>query len=139
MSIAQAQALFPDCQKNGWFYAPYDYSPIIESFGRVLIRVDDDDYSGDTFALLNKDGDIGFLQFGWGSCSGCDALQDCNSYKELGELIERLENGIKWFDSLAEAQAYIGDDSATSGSYFYHVETWSTFKDQVLALSDCSN
>lgn len=135
MSIEKAQALFPNCQKNEWFDAPHDYSPIIESFGQVLVQVDEDDYSGDTFALLNKDGDIGFLQFGWGSCSGCDALQRCESYKELGELIENLESGIKWFDSLAEAQAYIGDDSTTRGSYFYHVETWSTFRSQVLALS----
>jgi hypothetical protein len=135
MSIEKAQALFPNCQKAEWFHAPCDYSPIINSFGQVLVQVDEDDYSGDTFALLSKDGQTGFLQFGWGSCSGCDALQGCESYKELGELIENLESGIKWFDSLAEAQAYVGNNSITRGSYFYHVETWSTFKNQVLALS----
>jgi hypothetical protein len=135
MSIEKAQALFPNCQKAKWFDAPSNYSPIINSFGQVLVQVDEDDYSGDTFALLSKDGQTGFLVFGWGSCSGCDALQRCESYKELGELIENLESGIKWFDSLAEAQACIGNDSITRGSYFYHVETWSAFKNQVLALS----
>jgi hypothetical protein len=137
MSIEQAQALFPDCQKTEWFDAPCDYSPIIDSFGKVLVRVDDDDYSGDTFALLSKGNRIGLLTFGWGSCSGCDALQGCESYKELGELIDILESGIKWFDSLAEAQAYISNDQITKGSYCYYAETWGAFKRQVLALSSC--
>ena len=135
MSIEKAQTLFPDCQKDQWFDAPSDYSPIIDSFGQVLVQVDEDDYSGDTFALLSKDGQTGFLVFGWGSCPGCDALQDCESYKELGELIENLESGIKWFDSLAEAQAYISDHKDRRGSHYFHAETWSAFEDQVLALS----
>jgi hypothetical protein len=135
MSIAQAKTLFPDCQTDGSFDSPYDYSPIINSFGQVVLQVDDDDYQGDTFALLSKDGSFGFLSFGWGSCSVCDALQGCESYEELGGLIAGLEHGIKWFDSLPTAQSYIGDDEARKGSYYYHADTWNSFRDQVLLLS----
>ena len=134
MSIAQAQALFPDCQKDGWFDSPYDYSPIINSFGQIVVQVDEDDYSGDTFVLLSKDSSFGFLSFGWGSCCGCDALQGCESYEDLGKLIANLECGIKWFDSLPMAQAYIGDNEARKGSYYYHDDVWFPFRDKVLAM-----
>jgi hypothetical protein len=109
----------------------YDYTPIVNSFGEVVVQVDDDDYQGDTRVLLKRDGRYGFLVFGWGSCCGCDALQGCESEQEVNELIERLENDIKWFDSLEQAQQYINDEEARRGSYYYHGEEWQDFVQQV--------
>lgn len=44
----------------------YDYNPIVNHFGNVVVRVDDDDYQGNT-RVLYKNGDIyGLLLFGWG-------------------------------------------------------------------------
>jgi hypothetical protein len=94
-----ARELFP--QERCW-----NYSVIIESFGDVLVQVDELDYQGDTWAIIHRDGKYGYLCFGWGSCSGCDALEACDSYEEVDELIQSLYLGIIWYDSLLEIQAY---------------------------------
>lgn len=122
-----------DRESGTYFYGPYDYNPIIQSFGDVLIQVDDNDYQGDTKVLLHKDGRYGFLNFGWGSCSGCDGLQACSSFREIEELIQELERDIKWFDSLSDVKAYVGNDADREGSYYYHADEWAEFKKKVLA------
>lgn len=40
----------------------------------------------------------GFLEIGWGSCSGCDAMMACENYEEMDELIDTLEKSIDWFN-----------------------------------------
>lgn len=119
-------------------YSEYrTYTPIINSFGTVLVQVDDDDYSGDTRVLLRSDsGKYGFLVFGWGSCSGCDQLQGAETYEEIDELIETLRNSIIWFETLEEAKAYIENDEERKGSFYYHCEEWEEF---VKAVSLCES
>lgn len=56
----------------------WDYKPIVNSFGKIIIQVNDGDYQEDSYILLEDDGRYGYLSFGWGSCSGCDALQACS-------------------------------------------------------------
>jgi hypothetical protein len=132
-----AQVLYPECvsPKYEFFDAPASYDPIINSFGSVLVQVDDDDWSGDTRALLHKDGRYGFLNFGWGSCSGCDALRACYNYEQIDELINELEGSIKWFETLGEAQAYVADNQERQGSYYYHTDKWEEFKSKVAETS----
>ena len=86
-----------------YFWGWSDYEPMVKAFGNAVIVVEDDDYQGDTRVLYDNNGVIGHLVFGWGSCSGCDALQACENVTELQELCNRLENSIKWFDSAKEA------------------------------------
>ena len=73
--MVDAKKLYPDFEK---YYSEGDYDPMVNAFGNVVVRVDDDDYQGDTRVLYNNDGKIGYLVFGWGSCCCCDALQSCN-------------------------------------------------------------
>lgn len=75
------------------------YSPILERAGNVLVEESDNDYQGDTFALIEKDGKFGFLKFGWGSCSGCDALQACSTYADAGSLAASIIEQIVWYDT----------------------------------------
>ena len=89
-----------------WFYIS-DYQPMIDAFGEVAVQVDDCDYQGDTRVLYDNDGSIGILIFGWGSCSGCDALQACTTMEEVQELCDFLQDSIKWFDSREDALAYV--------------------------------
>jgi len=96
----------PDEDDQDYFYSPGDYQPILEQFGNILIQVDDNDYQGDSRIFYEKDGKYGYLIFGWGSCSGCDALQGCNSYQEIQTLIDEMFDNVKWFDSLEEIQLY---------------------------------
>ena len=112
-------------------------TPIIDLFVEVAVRVDDSDYQGDTRVLLKKDEKWGFLVIGWGSCSGCDALQGCGSYKEIGELIGQLDNDIQWFESLTSAKEYILSIDR-KGSFYSHQEEWELFRKQVAEVKDGS-
>ena len=96
-----AKDLYPDFQ--GSLFCITDYDPIVKSFGTVAVKVDDDDYHGDSRILYDNAGKIGYLQFGWGSCSGCDALQACETYEAVDELIEELRGQIRWFDDARDA------------------------------------
>lgn len=97
-----AKELYPD----GYYE---DYTPIIHAFGKVILRVDTPQPSeGDTWVLY---GDlyhrrIGYLEFGWGSCSGCDALQGCANTNEVQDLMNQLYDNMKWFESPEEAFDY---------------------------------
>ncbi len=80
-----------------------DYQPMLNAFGKIVIQVDDCDYSGDSRVLYDDNGKIGCLIFGWGSCSGCDALQACDSLEEVQGLCDSLQNDINWFSNREEA------------------------------------
>lgn len=86
----------------------YSYDDLIDSFEvQVLLRKDDDDYQGDT-RLLVRDGDrYGLITFGWGSCSGCDALEAAGSDVEVIELRDAIWNGTHWEPSADALVAYI--------------------------------
>jgi hypothetical protein len=101
MGIRSAREIYPGLTDR-FAYGPGDYSPIIESFGDVLLRVDDwdgvdSDISGGDSRILYRNGDrYGILVFGWGSCSGCDALAGCGSLAEIDDLVEELAAKIEW-------------------------------------------
>lgn len=66
--------------------------------GRVAVYKSFGERQGDALVLYrNRTEDLwGLLRFGWGSCPGCDALQSCGDYTEIGQLIRELEQTIKW-------------------------------------------
>lgn len=76
----------------------YNYLDLVKGFAPViLLEVSDDDYQGDTRLLLrDAEGRWGYLRFGWGSCSGCDSLQACDSLPELSDLRDELARGVHW-------------------------------------------
>lgn len=116
--------VYPGIKENDkdWFYAPGDYTPLLESFGyEIVVREDDQEYQGDSFILyFDRSGDhgeydgmdqYGILIFGWGSCSGCDALQGCQSYQEIDDLRKSLHDSIIW-------------DSARSQLRYFETHDW---------------
>lgn len=110
----------------------YDYQPMLDEFGEILIQVDEEAYQGDSFLLYKNDNKYGFLTFGWGSCSGCDALQACDTIDEVQELMDRLYNAIIWFDSLQELKCYISDYSIVELQWYFYSDTFKEFKEKVL-------
>jgi hypothetical protein len=80
-----------------------DYGPMIDAMGIILVQSEDGSSQGDTRVLLEKDGKFGYLCFGWGSCSGCDALQACSNWDDVQELYDSLASQVKWFDGAREA------------------------------------
>ena len=110
--------------ENGKFVELYDYYPLLKSFGyEIILKVDDDDYQGDSRVLYKNNNCIGFLIFGWGSCSGCDALQACNSMSEVEELRLSLLHCIKWFISPEKALEYFLDKDWETEYYWHATET----------------
>ena len=131
--MGRAREFYGDELDDDWMCV-YAYQPIIDSFGKVLVQVEDNDYQGDTRVVYEKDGQYGFLNFGWGSCSGCDALQACSSEKEVDDLIDSLEQDVKWFASLDELKNYL-TAKERDYSYYYHEDNWSNFVKQVMELN----
>ncbi len=110
-----------DEQENGYFYVPGDYQPILNEFGEILVQVDDQDYQGDSRVLYRDGSRFGWLQFGWGSCSGCDSLLACGSMEDVQELIGQLQSEIKWFDSKKEAIKFF-ETHDWQGDYSSHAD-----------------
>ena len=127
-----AKSLY-DSGEEGYLNA-YDYDKIINLFGDVVARVDTEDCRGDTLAIVKKNGRYGFVAFSWGSCSGCDALQACDTYEELGQLIQSIEKDVVWRDSAEDMKSYVNNDDRTL-SHYAHMEFWGDFKSQVNALT----
>ena len=75
------------------------YDDLIQHFGyEVVLEEDLGDYQGDTLVLFRDQGEWGYLCFGWGSCSGCDSLQACESIQDYVDLFSHLFNSIQWFE-----------------------------------------
>jgi hypothetical protein len=93
-----------------------NYEMIVDSFELgILIEVEDDDYQGDSFFLLRDHEKYGILIFGWGSCSGCDPLDEiCDSFKgskfieEMTKFRDDMYDSIVW-RSREEIVEYISE------------------------------
>lgn len=80
------------------YYGSYD--DLVESFGfGVVVRAGEEDYQGTYFYLLKDGGRYGTLDVSYGSCSGCDSLQACDTPEEVTALRDDLFDTIKWYDS----------------------------------------
>lgn len=118
-----ARELYPYALKDDeWgdkcFLIIKDYQPILDSFGEILLQIDDNGYQGDSRVLYKLPNEIGILQFGWGSCSGCDALMDCDSYEEVDEFIQHLHSRILRYPSLQEAIEYFSTKRFHDGTLY---------------------
>jgi len=115
-------------------FSASDYTPMLKSFGyAIIVRVDEDDYQGDTLVLYRQKqtGAHGVLVFGWGSCSGCDALQSCGSWRAAEELRVRLYRDIKWFSTDAELLAWLRDEEVQGYKYYRGKVMFTKFREDV--------
>lgn len=103
MGWKQIEEVYPDFSN----YGASDYNPLLQSYGYdIILQVDDQGYEGDTRVIFRDGNRYGLLIFGWGSCSGCDALQACTTLQEVEELRKHLHDKIKW-GTAAELLEYI--------------------------------
>ena len=112
--------LFPSTDAEEPNRIPYmSYDTIVEKFGTVVASTEDDGYQGSSYYVIkrlarrmyeeNESAQYGYLTFGWGSCSGCDALLGCSSYDELQELVDGLEASVRWFPTKNALKAWAKD------------------------------
>lgn len=110
------------------------YDELLSGFGyEIALRVDDDAYQGDTRVLFRRDESYGWLQFGWGSCSGCDALQACDSQDDVARLAAQLKAEIRWFDSASAALTFFQAHD-WEGDYSWGAEEQKRFVSEAAAL-----
>lgn len=127
MNMKTARELY--LQDDDYSYVS-DYQPMIDELGEIIYQVDDHDYQGDTRVFLKKNNQYGYLIFGWGSCSGCDALQACDTISEVQDLFDGMKNDVKWFNSLKELQEYFKSKDWEL-EYSWHAEETKRFIDFV--------
>jgi hypothetical protein len=103
------QQLFPETKEGDYGYLEDypSYDEMVRALGDIVVQVDDDDYQGDSRYLIRSGERFGYVNIGWGSCSGCDALQACTTVKDVQDLFDDIEGSIKWFDSLDEAREWL--------------------------------
>jgi hypothetical protein len=112
-------------------YGP-SYDTLVSCFGEIVVAVADNDYQGDTrYLVRGADGRWGVVIVGWGSCSGCDALQACSKPKDYAELRDSIGAGATWFDTAAACATYLTDKD-WEASYLREAET-RDFVEQCLA------
>lgn len=131
--MIKAEELYPRhaAETEDYFYGPCDYQPIINALGNILIQVDDNDYQGDSRVLLKNGGQYGLLIFGWGSCSGCDALQSCTNMSQVQDVIDSMVNNVRWFLSLDDLKKYVAAKDWEL-EYSYHCDETKAFITKVL-------
>lgn len=109
----------------------WSYGELVDSMDvRVLLEEHDDDYQGDSYYLLKKGREYGILVFGWGSCSGCDALEACyGDRKEATELRDSLWESITWMNK-PDMREYVNNKD-WSLDYYYYERAGRKFTEQV--------
>lgn len=130
--MSLARQLYPNAFQRK-YQAIDSYEPIINHLGTPLVRKYAGSYLDALFLLRTATG-YGFLVFGYGSCSGCDALQACKSYEDVDYLIDGLIASMKTFDTLADAQLHIANNNCNELRYYYHLEEWQEFRSACLSL-----
>lgn len=100
-------------------------------------------YQGDAVFIVKENDKYGWLVFGYGSCSGCDALEGSNTYEELEELRQNLYNSIRWFDTKAALYDFLkgklevlslSDDDLDTKKWSSDLDDWYWYDREVL---DC--
>lgn len=96
--------VYDPTESYGWG----DYWPMIESMGYdILCRAEVGSYQGDSLAVVRDGERYGLVTFGWGSCSGCDALQACRKIEQVDELRTEIHDQIVWKDSRQEMLEFL--------------------------------
>lgn len=80
-----------------------DYRTLLEErVGEILLWADFGYYQGDYVAIVGSKERMGFVVIGYGSCSGCDALEACgygdepDYQKNVDELMDSIVESIFW-------------------------------------------
>ena len=93
--------------------------------GRVVVRHDFGEYDGDSLLIFYDVAGYrwGFLCFGWGSCPGCDALQDTNCWHDFAKLANELADQTVWFEYHAGLVEWLANRDWESNYLYYVTET----------------
>lgn len=106
------------------------------------------DYQGDYYTVVrDSSGRYGFTVIGYGSCSGCDALEAATpwysdedpDWSDIVSLREDILSGVRYFDSKAEIAEFIQVEiEKNSGKdwYYYDDEILPALRELAKSLED---
>lgn len=110
--------LFPNV-KEGRYHAEglpdYD-SMLLKVCDEVVVSEAVGDWQGDYLYVLRKGDQYAYKKIGYGSCSGCDALQAVETYEDLQKLFDEV-TPTEW-ESKAEVIEFLKKHD-WEGDYFY--------------------
>lgn len=114
--------------KPEWAKSDYPgYLELVESSGYEVLEFETTgSYQGDHEVLLADGERRGFLMIGYGSCSGCDALEaaygytDSPDWNRIVELAAGIRDDIHWADSAADLAAYLRADIEDPLKWYLH-------------------
>lgn len=110
-----------------YFYPDETYTSMVSSAGELISEWCIGDWQGDYVYLIKNKDKYGFVVVGYGSCTGCDALQSCNNKKDVKALKESIISNIVW-GTKEEISNYVFSKDANRW-YFYEKEWKSVQKD----------
>lgn len=119
------------------------YQAVAEGLGwDTHLWADERDYQGDSWAIITS-GDYnktyGFLCFGWGSCSGCDALEDAQSDDEpersqkMAAVATSLAGKVHWEESQEDLWRWLAEKDFST-EFYDDKEEFKTFLCDALEL-----
>lgn len=114
-----------------YFYTDDCYESLVASAGEIVGAWNIGDWQGDEVYLLKNGDQYGFIVVGYGSCSGCDALQACENQEEVDELKQSIVDEIVW-----GSKEYIYDYifSVEANRWYFHEDQWDEIKDELKTL-----
>jgi len=102
-----------------------DYRELLEErVGECLLWEEFGSYQGDYVAIVGSGDLLGLAIIGYGSCSGCDALEACgwgdeDDYEQnVSDLMDDIQRSVFW-GTKAEILAHINDEN--------RIEWWSGY------------
>lgn len=108
-------------------YPSIGYLELVATMGVDVVKHETiGSYQGDYLLIVKEGGSYGYLEFGYGSCSGCDALQACSSMEDVAALRQRLYESIQWGPSAAALAQWMKDRDWESQWVWHESEaaTW---------------
>jgi hypothetical protein len=125
--VSEAPALANKFVEDGW--PSYDYDELVRTFATITESKTFGSYQGDiAYLLTNEKGEVGWLVVGYGSCSGCDALEAATSsyagggFEEVRKLRDELERDAEWFPDLPALREWVKQRTTESDWYWTETE-----------------
>lgn len=113
------------------FYPSDSYDSMVASAGTIVKDWNIGDYQGDFVYLLKNEDKFGFVVVGYGSCSGCDALENCSNQEQVDQLKESIINDIFW-GTAEEVKKYITNEDANR--FYFYEDDWKDVRKELIEV-----
>lgn len=98
-----------------------DYHGLLTASGLEVVEWEvTGSYQGDYVVLVRDNARYGFVVIGYGSCTGCDALEGCGGIDDVLTLCEQILQSIKWADSAEELRDHLIERADTGNDWYSH-------------------